>query len=171
MVEGFVGLPGSGKTYWLARKGLEAIKEGKSVYANFSLTGAIRFTTLNELKGVRKGVILIDEINLSAPSRLWNKLPAWLLYFWSQTRKFQLDIYWTAQNMDRVDKVVREISNFVWYFKQLPFGFHWARKFQPEEVNKTIRDCLEHKLFRIDKKIYMHYNTYEIIEIEEEFLK
>lgn len=171
MVQGYVGLPGTGKTYWLAKTGLDAIKKGRDVYANFHLDGAKYFNRLDQIKAVRKGVILIDEINLSVPSRMWNKLPSWLLYFWSQTRKFDLDIYWTAQSLARVDKVVREISNFVWQFKNFFFGFHVANKYLPEEMDKAKRMSFETKWFTIDKKVYEHYNTYEIIEIQEEFLK
>jgi len=147
MVEGIVGLPGSGKTYLLAKIGIEDIKKGKEVYANFHLEGARYFSRLPQVidiikyklvnKQPVKMTILIDEINLSFPSRMWQKIPGWVLYFWSQTRKFGLDIYYTSQSLARVDKVIREISNFVWVVKPLPFGIFMASKILPEEYDKT----------------------------------
>jgi len=181
MVEGIVGLPGSGKTYLLAKIGIEDIKKGKEVYANFHLEGARYFSRLPQVidiikyklvnKQPVKMTILIDEINLSFPSRMWQKIPGWVLYFWSQTRKFGLDIYYTSQSLARVDKVIREISNFVWVVKPLPFGIFMASKILPEEYDKTKKDIYERKFFLLEKKYFSKYDTYEILELQEEFLK
>lgn len=181
MVIGIVGLPGSGKTYLLAKKGLEDIKKGKEVYANFHLEGAKYFSKLTEIINLIKNklrnkeeikmTILIDEINLSFPSRMWNKIPGWVLYFWSQTRKFGLDIYWTSQAFARVDKVIREISNYIWIVKPLPFRIRVASQIVPEDMEHVKKQILERQFFVFDKKIYSKYNTYEILELQEEFLK
>lgn len=171
MVEGFTGLPGSGKTYYLAKLGLEAIKQGRIVYANFKLEGANYFSNLKDVFQIRKGVILVDEINLSCASRFWNKFPPELAYFWSQTRKMELDIYWSAQHIDRVDKIVREISNFAWTMKKLPFGFFIAREFLPEHITKEKRICFDTRFFRLKKKIYSKYNTYELISLPDYLTK
>jgi len=170
MVEGFYGLPGSGKTYLLATKGLEALKEGKKVYANFKLTGAEYFYDIFEIINIRKGVILIDEINLSFPSRIWEKLPPQFLYFWSQTRKMGLDIYFTSQHPDRVDKVPKEISNWSWWVTSLPFGFHIATKYLPEHITKEKRKNYEIKIFHRKKVVMKSYNTLELIELPEHLL-
>lgn len=165
MVEGFTGLPGSGKTYYLAKVGLEAIKKGRPVWANFTLEGANHFHKLNETFNVREGVILVDEINLVCPSRWWNKFPPELAYYWSQTRKMKLDIYWSAQHVDRVDKIIREISNFVWIMRKFPFGWFRASCFVPEHIAKEKKQAITSKFFRIDKKIASKYDTYEILDI------
>jgi hypothetical protein len=165
MVEGFTGLPGAGKTYWLSKLGLDAIKAGRPVYANYTLEGAIRYKNLSEVFKVRQGVILVDEINLVCPSRWWNKFPPELAYFWSQTRKFSLDIYWTSQHIDRVDKIIREISNWVWTINRYPFGFFLARQYLPEHVTKERRRHFTLKFFRLKKEVYTKYNTFEAIDI------
>jgi len=164
MVEGYTGLPGSGKTYLLARDGIEAMRKKRPVYANFSLRGAEKYKKLNEIFHVRSGVILVDEINLVCPSRWWNRFPPELAYFWSQTRKMSLDIYWSAQHIDRVDKIVREISNFAWWCQKMPFGIHWAKCYLPEHISREKKDCFGHKIFTIDKKIASCYNTYELLD-------
>lgn len=171
MVEGFTGLPGSGKTYYLAKLGLEAIKQGRVVYANFKLTGAFYFQNLNDVFAVRKGVILVDEINLSCASRFWNKFPPELAYFWSQTRKMELDIYWSAQHIDRVDKIVREISNFVWAIKKFPFGIFLAKQYLPEHITKEKKYCYTNKFFKLKEEIYSKYNTYELIQLPDHLTK
>ena len=158
MVEGFVGLPGSGKTYWLTKLGLDAVKKGRKVYANFKLEGAIYYKDLKDVQEIENGVILVDEINLSCPSRWWDRFPAYLAYFWSQTRKNQLDVYWTAQHQDRVDKIVREISNWIWKITNLPFGFRIMCQYLPEQINKTKREKFGTKIFHISKSVYNKYN-------------
>lgn len=169
MVEGFTGLPGSGKTYWLTKIATERRKKEPDlpIWANFHLgiSDTNYFQNLSEVFGVRKGLILVDEINLVCPSRWWNKFPPQLAYFWSQTRKFGLDIYWTSQHIDRVDKIIREISNYVWWIKTLPFGIRNARQYIPEHINKEKRQCFRSKWFKISKKIYKNFNTFEAIEI------
>jgi len=165
MVEGFTGLPGSGKTYFLSRLGLEALKKKRQVFSNFKLSGAERFLKLEEVFNVRKGVILVDEINLVCPSRFWNKFPPELAYFWSQTRKMELDIYWSAQHIDRVDKIIREISNWVWWLRKFPFGLYRARRYLPEQITKEKKEIFKSRYFRIDKKIADCYDTYEILNI------
>lgn len=169
MVEGFTGLPGSGKTYYAVKRAIEADLKGLEVWANFKIdlpSGELhRFINLKDVFHVRKGLIIIDEINLVCPSRFWNKFPPELAYFWSQTRKFELDIIWTAQHVDRVDKIIKEISNYCWVFKRLPFGFHIGNEFLPEHVTKEKRDLIDRIVFRINKKIANCYNTYEIIDL------
>jgi zona occludens toxin (predicted ATPase) len=171
MVEGFTGLPGSGKTYYAVKRAIEADQKDVEIWSNFKIdlpnNSVNRFRDLKEVFNVRKGLIIIDEINLVCPSRFWNKFPPELAYFWSQTRKFELDIIWTAQHVDRVDKIIKEISNYCWVFKKLPFGFHIANKFLPEHINKEKREIYERNFFRIDKNIANCYNTYEIIELTE----
>jgi hypothetical protein len=181
MVEGIVGLPGSGKTYLLAKRGLEDMKKGKIVYANFHLEGAIYFSKITEVISVCREkllkkekismTVLIDEINLSFPSRMWSKIPGWVLYFWSQTRKFGLDIYYTSQSLKRVDTVIREITNYVWIVKPFLFGFHFASEIQVEDYEKSQKTVYDREWFRIEKKYYSQYNTFEILELQEDFLK
>lgn len=159
MVVGYTGLPGSGKTFQATARAVEALKAGRKVYSNYPIHGAFLYEDLSQVLAVRDGVIIVDEINLVCPSRWFNKLPPKLAYFWSQTRKFGLDIYWTAQHIDRVEKIVREISNWVWVYEALPLGFHKGLCFIPEHVGKEKARAFDRKLFRISKKIYAHYDT------------
>ncbi len=163
MIQGIVGLPGSGKTYYLSKLGLEAMKKGKKVYSNYKLEGAINYKELTELINVDDALILVDEINILCPSRKWDLLPTELLYWWSQTRKQQLDIYWTAQHQDRVDKAIKEVSAFIFKINALPFGIRIIQKFLPEQIGKAKRERFGFNIFLLKKNVFKKFNTYERI--------
>jgi hypothetical protein len=101
---------------------------------------------------------------------MWSKVPGWVLYFFSQTRKFGLDIYYTSQALARVDKVIREISNYVWIVKPFFFGYRVARKIMPEDNEHVKKDIYETEYFKIKSEVYSKYDTYEILELSEDFL-
>jgi hypothetical protein len=66
-------------------------------------------------EGCSKGItVLIDELNLWAPSRLWEKLGLGVLQRWAYARKDGLDIVWSAQHEARIDKVAREVTEGIW---------------------------------------------------------
>lgn len=65
--------------------------------------------------GCSKGItVLIDELNLWAPSRLWAELGLGVLQRWAYARKDGLDIVWSAQHEARIDKVAREVTEHIW---------------------------------------------------------
>jgi Zonular occludens toxin (Zot) len=66
-------------------------------------------------KGCSRGItIIIDELNLWAPSRLWQTLGVGVLNRWAYVRKDGLEIIWTAQHEARIDKVAREVTDFIY---------------------------------------------------------
>lgn len=84
----------------------------------------------------RRGItILIDEINLWAPSRMWGDLPLGLLFKWSHNRKQGLEIWWSSQREARVDKVIREVTELCYWSRSFGIGrpwFFWRRRYVPE---------------------------------------
>jgi len=128
VVEGYLGLPGAGKTYSMVHEVVHRRKRNPHlrVYSNMwlDLPGDGDFIQLQdweELLDARDGLVLLDEINLWMPSRAWAKLPGPLLWKWAQVRKSGLDVIWTAQHQARVDKLVRELT---WMVYQM---FSWRR--------------------------------------------
>jgi hypothetical protein len=63
-----------------------------------------------DLVGLEDALVLLDELNLWMPSRVWARMPGQLLWKWAQVRKHGLDIWYTSQHIKRVDKVVRELT-------------------------------------------------------------
>lgn len=65
--------------------------------------------------GCSRGItVVLDELNLWAPSRFWSKLGVGVLNRWAYVRKDGLEIVWTAQHEARIDKVAREVTDFIW---------------------------------------------------------
>lgn len=101
--------------------------------------------------GCSKGItVLIDELNLWAPSRLWEKLGLGVLQRWAYARKDGLDIVWSAQHEARIDKVAREVTESIWSCNGMGgskrirgFGFRFQifrrQKFIPAMLNDKNR--------------------------------
>jgi hypothetical protein len=68
--------------------------------------------------GCSNGItIALDELNLWAPSRFWAKLGIGVLTRFAYVRKDGLELLWSAQHEARIDKVAREVTDFIWSCK------------------------------------------------------
>lgn len=115
MIEGYVGRPGSGKSYTLTARALEIAKRGRPVFANYPIDAPNCWTfTADQLLDLPPGVIVIDEAHLWFPARQSLRLPPSWLAMLSQTRKNGWDLLWCAQHEGRVDRIIRDISNWQW---------------------------------------------------------
>lgn len=121
-IECYEGDPGQGKTYFLARMGVKKMSRGHPVYANFPLEGAIRYSQIHELFGIRferktrkckNPIILMDEASLICPASMWNAIPHEVLTHWRMHRHAGLDIYYSAQDFGDVAKGLRGVTQFV----------------------------------------------------------
>jgi hypothetical protein len=135
-VIGRVGHPGSGKTYSLVHAAfmLRLVYPMKRVFTNFRsirLPGAgdvFMLEDYSDFLAARDGLVLIDEMNLWLPARVWQAVPGAMLWKLGQVRKEGLDLWWTSQHPKRVDPVVRELtiqSAVVTSWFRL--GFFWQR--------------------------------------------
>ncbi|WP_353513343.1 zonular occludens toxin domain-containing protein [Thermus sp. LT1-2-5] len=142
-----MGIPGSGKSYALVLKGLEALAapRPRPVYANFGFirenvyhylrrrkqlehreavlrTDLIReIRDYAELLNVHDGVLLFDEAHMWLPSRQFDLIPVEVIAFWSQHRKVGVDVYLATQRYGSVDAIVRELVAFVYWARPAPF--------------------------------------------------
>jgi len=65
--------------------------------------------------GCSRGItVLIDELNLWAPSRMWQELGLGVLNRWAYARKDGLEVHWSSQHESRVDKVAREVTDHIY---------------------------------------------------------
>lgn len=125
MVEGYVGFPGSGKSYSMVARALrEAKKKGhkSELFSNIPLVG-VRYTfieSFDDLDGCTSGTILLDELGVWMSSRDAMKLPAGVRSFLAQHRKQGLDLYWSAQHENRVDTIIRELTCILWRCMKIP---------------------------------------------------
>lgn len=115
MIEGYVGRPGSGKSYTLTERAMELADRGRQVFANYPINHPNCWMFAPEqLLDLPPGVIVIDEAHLWFPARMSLKLPPSWLAMLSQTRKNGWDLLWCAQHESRVDRVIRDITSWQW---------------------------------------------------------
>lgn len=135
MISGGFGLPGSGKSLWLAHcasKGLAGKRlhvgtydlqsipgmKYERVYTNFSFPGAyvLDFETLGKCY-YHDALILVDEIMMYADSRDFKSFSTELKHFFSQARKYRCDVIWVSQMYDDCDKKIRGITQNFYYLR------------------------------------------------------
>lgn len=148
MIEAYIGIPGSGKSYMLVHRGLHALARGRTVWANFSFIrenvyywlriranldhrdAVLRADSIreirdyNELLNVHDGLLLFDEAHMWLPSRQFDLIPVEVIAFWSQHRKTGVDVLLATQRYGSVDAIVRDLVAFVFWARPAPF---WLR--------------------------------------------
>lgn len=166
MIEGFVGRPGSGKSYTLTATAIEQAERGRDVFANYPINHPRCYTfSPDDLLDLPPGVIVIDEAHLWFPARQALKLPPSWLAMLSQTRKNGWDLYWCAQHEARVDRVIRDVSNWMWHCTA---WFEWdshpmffkAVSYEPEFFRNDKKKGIT-KIRPFSKKVAGGYDTFE----------
>lgn len=187
-VEGYVGLPGAGKSYALSVRGLAAMKEGRRVFSNYGLAGteAIRGWDCRNVGNTKdpgpscecgrcfvsisNAVVLVDEINLWAPSRMWAALPLGLLHRWAQVRKYRTQILWSAQHEARVDKVIREVTGWVWMCRPVLMGRAFSLKaYEPSDLRHEGKRALDSQFLWLRRRVAESYDTMKLIDVGSQF--
>lgn len=130
MIQGYFGLPGSGKTTYLtmiAQRELRRIRKGKSKYkrvlTNFYCGGCDRLDPL-QLSSERPcdSLVLIDEITLLFDSRDFKKFNLYKDFF-IYHRHANNDIIYFCQQWDGVDKKIRDMTVCLFRVKRIgPFS-------------------------------------------------
>lgn len=170
MIEGYIGRPGSGKSYTLTERALREANRGRTVFTNYGLIHENVWTfTPDQLLDLPPGLIVIDEAHLWFPARMSLKLPPSWLAMLSQTRKNGWDLLWCAQHEARVDRVLRDVSSYLWlcssWFKADGHPlFFVAESYEPEFFRKPQRR-MTRRLRRFDPKVAAAYDTYESLTV------
>lgn len=123
MITGYFGLPGSGKSTFLAMIAYKALKKGHVVFVNedFPITGCYlyNFSDLGKYE-LRDGLILMDEISLDADNRDFKTFSKRSKEFFALHRHFGLDVVWATQTFDGADKKIKNLTQQLYYIR--PFG-------------------------------------------------
>lgn len=129
MVQGVFGLPGSGKSTYLAKLAKKSFKKYDRVYSNFYIRGCYQldFDTLG-LVDYSDCLILIDEISLFCDCRNWKNFNSDMVYFWTNHRHYGVDIVYCSQSYADCDKKIRNLTDSLYYIRSGFLGFSLVRK-------------------------------------------
>lgn len=126
----YFGLPGCGKTTFLAMLALKAVKGGKyeNVYSNVPLN--IPGVTLIDNDCIGKfalfnSLVLIDEATLFADSRAHKEFSKGKMEFFLLHRHYNCDIVLFTQQWDGVDRKIRVITDRVYYIYKGVLTRNW----------------------------------------------
>lgn len=167
-VTAYTGLLGSGKTYSMVDDAFQLFLDRRpgeqplTIFTNMTglrFPGAVYIGGYEDLLKCQSGLILIDEASLWMPSRLWAKLPFELMYKFNQARKDGLQLFFTAQNMERVDCVLRDIVNLAVRCKSLISGRYFIRVTKEPKC----KEIVNWQFRSYQPRIYRLYNTLEKI--------
>lgn len=144
MVQGVFGLPGSGKSTYLAKLAKKNFKKYDRVYSNFYIKGCYQldFDDLG-IHDYSDCLILIDEISLFCDCRNWKNFSKEMVYFFTNHRHYGVDIIYCSQSYADCDKKIRNLTDSLYYIKSALFGF------------STVR--LINKVFNVDSDITEGY--------------
>ena len=139
MITGVFGLPGSGKSTflaWCASRALSSkpIKIGSlslstnktynKIYSNFPISGCypLNFDLLG-ISEYSDCLILIDEISLLADSRNFKTFSDNCKLFFTMHRHWNVDIIWCGQSYLDCDVKIRRITEQLMFIEARPFGY------------------------------------------------
>lgn len=167
MINYIFGLPGSGKsTYlaYLASREIKRIKNKKSKYdrvlSNFPIKGCylIDFNDLG-VYDTSNSLILIDEATLCADSRDFKSFKKTSKQFFLLHRHYKSDIWIASQQYDGVDKKIRDTTANMFYIKRAPFSFSHLMRIPmhilvPEQTGEIIQG------YKMPKLLERLFNTF-----------
>lgn len=166
MIEGLIGRPGSGKSYELTRRVLAAADRDRLVFTNYAVAHPnVYMFQPDQLLDLPPGLVVIDEAHLWFPARMALKLPMSWLAGMSQTRKKGWDMLWCAQHESRIDRMVRDVTSWMWLCSAWgSAGGHpilFSRtSWEPEYFRKPKRQ-MSRSMSLFSKRVAEAYNTHE----------
>lgn len=191
MITSFIGAPGSGKSTalaWVARRALRKRNQPISIcgspvssghpllFTNFPFDGAFQldYDNLGKYR-YEDALILLDEISMYSDSRDYKNFSKALIFFFTQHRKFNLDLIWTSQTYDDSDKKIRNLT--VGYYMIEPTFLPGISRFVEIE---PFTDVIQYKIVSgyrwgktqkfLTKPLYKLFDSYQTLSIKKEDL-
>jgi hypothetical protein len=188
MIEGYIGIPGSGKTLSMTVRAYKTRKNYDQIVTNYTVrfgdkVNVLRISDADHLMAVcehalsgkdnARRLVLLDEVHLIFDARMWSKVPAEFLRILAQPRKARLDMLYTAQHESQVEKRLRTVTNWMWLckswgkdfnpFSDTPYVF-WAKCFESFEFRNPRAKDYGSRMYRFKKRYGRLYDTMEVLE-------
>ena len=165
MIRAITGMPGGGKTVFLAHIAKKSLKQGRMVYSNISIKGThkITFDDLLHFTFPRGAVILIDEAGRHFNSRRWKELPDEIFDLFTLHRHLGLDMYVCAQNFGYIDSQLRKVIELTYWAKNspiLPF-FRYEGYYDLEKLGQMKQADVTTIVWKT-RKLFSMYNTHSM---------
>jgi hypothetical protein len=194
MIEGYIGVPGAGKSLSMTVRAYKTRKLYDELVANYSLNPARfkgttlrRFRTADELLSIceqalgsesvrgdgKRRLLLIDEVHLIFDARMWSKVPQEFLRVLAQPRKAHLDMLYTAQHESQVEKRLRVVTNYLHLCKSWGKDFNpisdtpfvfWSTCFESFEFRSPRARDYGRRIYRFRKAWGDLYDTMEVLD-------
>ena len=128
------GKKGAGKTTYLTKTAIKAIKKGKKVYSTISIPGTVLFDPKNIgfYDFEPNSVVLIDEVGMVWDNRDYKNFKTETRDFFKLQRHCKLKIYLFSQSFD-IDKKLRDLTDEMYLLNNHLRIFSTARR-----IDKTI---------------------------------
>lgn len=169
MIEGAVGYPGSGKTYYALWRANREMKKGRAVYSNFGITGSKKITPETMFDIEPGAFVVLDEAQNWFGSRNWSQFGNKYMEFFSQTRKKEYTLLWLSQDVSSVDKIIRDRTHIIHElecrWKGLtgkPLYFRVSTYYGAKNLGK-VKHHAGNRWLRFNEKLASAYDTHEVI--------
>lgn len=167
-------MPGSGKTYHMTQIGQRLIKEGKDVFSTHEMKGSRPIENARQLIRMNHCTVFFDEMHQDYDARQWYNLDPVVKHVLTQSRKYSITVYWSAQDWFYMDPFIRRITDFAWMHEatfrdpdtgRSRIGRHRAYKVAGADLEMKRRrpQILARKTIWITKKIVGAYDSYKKI--------
>jgi zona occludens toxin (predicted ATPase) len=191
MIKAYVGLPGTGKTLNMVYDLMALMVKGRRVISNTPIQFVYNKTEYvaeyvgrdtefqRKIFTERNCILAIDEASIFFPSSFWNQLKGEYIMKFAQTRKYQMDIFYTSQGYNHTLKRLRDLTNTVCKCSIVKIPFTHTQLFNVVELDP---EYFENKMIMSDKmmekyvirkrrlfpsqarKVFKAYNTMHTIE-------
>jgi len=152
---------GQGKTLTMVVDALARFrKERPQVYTNMTslrFPEAVYIPGIDGLPTCENGLILLDEASTEMSSRFFHDQGRLVLAMLRQSRKNGLDLWYTAQSFDDVDKSLRDLTNEVVMCRRV--GPHILKIV----LKPGTKDVIGRSVGRVDPDVFPLYDTFEVI--------
>jgi len=131
-------------------------------------------TLSDEMHEAHRGLVLaVDEVHMIWDARRWDEMSVFDRYRLTQSRHLGIDVYWTAQFVDQVEKNIRNLTEEVELLRAYPSPtldrrengkrpwFIRGQRFRPAAVRELMAEQDKDK--RLGANWYRYNRTHELM--------